>query len=109
MFRRDEIIWGFPPGRGPALRNMVEEETRRANRSWPGLWFFGFILLLFLILFPIFLAWDLISPRTFRESSFGSHSITTRVREHRSDRFTPAKRLVPQSAPARITDPFSAN
>jgi hypothetical protein len=37
MFGPDEIIWGVPPGPGPAWRNRIEEETERANRSWPGL------------------------------------------------------------------------
>lgn len=63
------------PGQGPGLRNAIERETGHADRSWPGGWFFGAILLLFFILIPIFVAWDFISPRTFREFNYATHPV----------------------------------
>ncbi len=82
MFGPDDILWGSAPGQGPELRNAVEGETAhssgacgRRHRTWPGLWFIGIILLVFFILIPIFAAWDLISPRTFRQFAYGPHPI----------------------------------
>jgi hypothetical protein len=45
MFELNDVLWGSAPGQGPELRNAVESETTHANRSWTGLWFFGFVLL----------------------------------------------------------------
>ena len=75
MLGPDDALWGSAPGQGPELRNAVERETALANRPSPGLWFFGIILLLFFILLPIFAAWDFISPRSFREFTYGPHPI----------------------------------
>lgn len=75
MYGPDDILWGSAPGQGPELRNAIELETGHANRSWLGLWFFGAILLLFVILIPNFIAWDFISPRTFREFNYGTHPV----------------------------------
>lgn len=103
MFGPDDILWGSAPGQGPELRNAVERETahtggawRRRHRTWPGLWFFGGILLLFFILIPIFVAWDFISPRTFREFAYGPHPI-----------FIPAKDRQPH--PLSWTNPASGS
>lgn len=91
MFGPDDILWGTPPGQGPVLRNAVERETahgtgarRRRGRSWPALWFIGIILLLFFILIPIFVGWDFISPRTFREFTYGPHPIFIPAEDRRS-------------------------
>lgn len=86
MFGPDDVLWGSAPGQGPELRNAIERETAHANHSWPGLWFFGAILLLFFILIPIFVAWDFISPRTFQEFNYGTHPV-----------FVPAKYRHPRS------------
>jgi hypothetical protein len=82
VFGPDDVLWGSAPGQGPELRNAVERETdhpsgarRRRHRTWPGLWLIGIILFLFFILFPIFAAWDFISPRSFREFTYGPHPI----------------------------------
>ena len=61
MFGPDESLWGSPPGPGPALRNALQNDTNRANRSGPGLWFSKVILLSFFILLPIFMIWSLVS------------------------------------------------
>lgn len=84
MFGPDDVLWGSAPGQGPELRNCVESETAHANDSWPGIWFFGAILLLFFILIPIFIAWNFISPRTFREFNYGPHPIFIPAKERRS-------------------------
>jgi hypothetical protein len=75
MFGPDEILWGSPPGLGPALRNALEEETNRANQSWPGLWFFKVLLVTFFVLLPVFIIWNFVSPQTRREFSYGPHPI----------------------------------
>jgi hypothetical protein len=106
MFEPDDIIWGSPPGPGPALRNMVDDETRCANRSWPGLWFFGVILFLFLILLPIFVAWDLVSPRTFNAFTKGTPAISSPVKEHQPRRLAPTTQPLPPAS--RVRD-FGAN
>jgi hypothetical protein len=95
MFDTNDILWGSAPGPGHALRIMVEDETRHANRSWPGFWFFGVILFLFLILIPICVTWDLISPRTFREFTAGPHAISIAVRERQPRRVSRTKRMTP--------------
>lgn len=75
---------GSAPGQGPELRNCVESETVHANDSWPRLWFFGAILLLFFFfLTPIFIAWNSISLRTFREFNYGPHPIFIPAKERR--------------------------
>ncbi len=88
MFRPDDVLWGSVPGHGPVLRDAVEHETAHSGGAWrrrhptrPGLWFIGIILLLFFILTPIFVAWDLISPRTFREFAYGPHPIFIPVKD----------------------------
>jgi hypothetical protein len=101
MFGPDDILWGNPPGQGPELRNMVERETGRANHSWPGLWFFGIILLLFFILIPIFLAWDFISPRSFREFTYGPHPISIPAKDLHPHPIRWANAQVSQNVPAR--------
>lgn len=83
MFGPDDVLWGSAPGQGPELRNAIERETGHANHSSPGLSFFGAILLLFFILIPIFVAWDFISPRTFREFNYGTHPIFIPARDRR--------------------------
>jgi len=57
MFGPDEVLWGSTPGAGPVLRNTIEAETTRGNRSSPGFWFFKVILLSFFTLLPIFIIW----------------------------------------------------
>jgi hypothetical protein len=109
VFGRDDIIWGAPPGPGPALRNMVDEETRRPNRSWPGLWFFGIILFLFLILLPVFVAWDLVSPRTFKEVVEGPHAISISGKERQARPLVPTRRPVPPASRAHPVRSFGAN
>lgn len=88
MFETDDILWGSAPGQGPELRNCVESETAHANDSWPGLWFFGAILVLFFILIPIFIAWNFISPRTFREFNYGPHPIFIPAKEHHPHKYS---------------------
>ena len=86
MFEPDEILWGSPPGPGPALRNALQEQTNRANRPGPGMWFFKVILLSFFILLPLFIIWSLPPPQTLTEFSYGPHPIVsplTRPRIHR--------------------------
>jgi len=41
--------------------------------AWPLV--FGAILLLFFIPIPIFVAWNFISPRTFREFNYGTRPV----------------------------------
>jgi hypothetical protein len=89
MFGPDDIPWGSAPGQGPALRDAVDRETahasggwRRRHRTWPGLWFIGIILLVFFILIPIFVAWDFISPRSFREFAYGPHPVFIPAKDH---------------------------
>jgi len=73
MFGPDEVLWGSTPGPGPVLRNDIESATTPGNQSSPG--FFKVILLSFFILLPIFIIWNLVSPRTLREFSYGPHPI----------------------------------
>jgi hypothetical protein len=73
MFGPDEILWGGPPGPGPALRNALEEETNRANQSWPGLRFFKALLVAFFVLLAVFIIWNFISPQTLHQFSYGPH------------------------------------
>jgi hypothetical protein len=75
MFGPDEILWGGPPGPGPALGNALEKETNRANHSWPGLSFFKAILRAFFVLLLVFIIGNFASPRTLREFSYGPHPI----------------------------------
>ncbi len=75
MFGAEDVLWESAPGQGPELCNAIERETGHANHSWPGLGFFGAILLLFFILIPISVAWDFISPRSFREFTYDPHPV----------------------------------
>lgn len=75
MFGPDDVLWGSAPGQGPELRNAIEGETAHANRSGPGLWFFGFVLLLAFL----FGAWCLISPQSFRKFSDAPQPIFNRT------------------------------
>jgi hypothetical protein len=75
VFGPDDVLWGSAPGQGPELRNAVESVTGHANRSWPGIWFFGFVLLLAFV----FVAWGLISPRSFRKFSEGREPVFSRT------------------------------
>jgi hypothetical protein len=109
MFGPDDIIWGSPPGPGPALRNMVHDETGRANRSWPGFWFFGAILLLFFILLPVFIAWDLLSPRTFKEFTEGPHAVVIPVKERQPRSLAPTAKPFQPASPAHPVRAFGAN
>ncbi len=61
-----EVLWGNAPGSGPARRDEIAQATEEANRAIPGLFsFFKFLLLAFVILYPIFVVWYFVSPRTF--------------------------------------------
>jgi hypothetical protein len=82
MFGPDDILWGSAPGQGPELRNAVESETAHANHSWPGFWFFGFVVLLAFL----FAAWGLISPQSFRKFSEAPQPVFNRATTAHSHR-----------------------
>lgn len=109
MFGPDDVLWGSAPGQGPELRNDVERDTIRANRSSPGLWFFGSILLLFFTLIPIFIAWDFISPRTFREFNYGPHPIFMPAKARPNHRRFPAGRAHSRPSRAQHVRKFVGN
>lgn len=90
MFGPGDVLWGSAPGQGSVLRVTVDRETAHTSRAWrryhrtrPGLWFIGIILLIFFILIPIFVAWDFISPRAFRQFTYGPHPIFIPAKERR--------------------------
>ncbi len=108
MFGPDDIFWGPAPGQGPVLRVTVERETayttgacHRCHRKPPILWLAGVIVLLFFILIPIFVAWDFISPRTFREFTYGPHPVFIPARDRRPHPIRWANALVAPNAPVQ--------
>lgn len=79
-----EVLWGNAPGPGPARRDEIAQATEEANRAIPGLFsFFKLLLLAFVILYPIFVVWYFVSPRTFDTFMRGHPAVSQPLNHHR--------------------------
>ena len=79
-----EVLWGNAPGPGPARRDEIVQATEGANRAIPGLFsFFKLLLLAFVILYPLFVVWYFVSPRTFDAFMRGQPAVSKPLNRHR--------------------------